>query len=162
MGVGPWVASYYELAPLAIIFLILATTFFLGPFISIPMALVARRFNFKILLAANIFSSIASLIVTVILINQGFSFYSLAWGHVAKILVEFLIVTFTKGFPTYWRPIFSDVGLIAKFGIYNSLTNLFKKVLRLRPTSSLARWAQQLRLACFPADKVLLLFCPER
>jgi O-antigen/teichoic acid export membrane protein len=158
MGVGPWVASYYELAPLAIIFLILATTFFLGPFISIPMALVARRFNFKILLAANIFSSIASLIVTVILINQGFSFYSLAWGHVAKILVEFLIVTFTKGFPTYWRPIFSDVGLIAKFGIYNSLTNLFKKGVAVAPDLVIGKMGTTAQVGMFSRGQGFVTF----
>src|SRR5690554_5306318 len=127
MGIGSWVSSYYDLAPLAIIFFILASDFFLGPFISIPMALVARQFDFKVLLAANILSPIAALAVTVTLIHFGFSFYSLAWGHVAKILVEFLVVTFTKDFPSYWRPIFSDVGIIARFGIYNSLTNLLKK-----------------------------------
>ncbi len=158
MGVGPLVASYYELAPLAVIFLILATTFFLGPFISIPMALVARRFNFKILLAANILSSIAALVVTVTLINLGFSFYSLAWGHVAKILVEFLVVTLTKGFPTYWRPMFSNVGLIAKFGIYNSLTNLLTKGVTVAPDLVIGKMGTTAQVGMFSRGQGFVTF----
>ncbi|UQG54166.1 MULTISPECIES: oligosaccharide flippase family protein [unclassified Marinobacter] len=158
IGVGPWVASYYELAPLAVIFPILSTTFFLGPFISIPMALVARSFNFKILLLVNILSSASALVVTVTLINLGFSFYSLAWGHVATILVQFLVVTFTKGFPTYWRPIFSDVGAIAKFGVYNSLTNLFKKGVSVAPDLVLGKMGTTAQVGMFSRGQGFVTF----
>lgn len=158
MGIGPWVANYYELAPLAVIFLILSSTFFLGPFISIPIALVARRFNFKVVLAANILSSITSLVVTVTLIKLGFSFYSLAWGHVATILVQFLVVTFTKGFPTYWRPIFSGVGLIAKFGIYNSLTNLLKKGVTVAPDVVIGKMGTTAQVGMFSRGQGFVTF----
>ncbi|MDS1309928.1 oligosaccharide flippase family protein [Marinobacter xiaoshiensis] len=158
MALGSWASAYYGLAPLKVIFLILATTFFLSPFISIPMALVARQFNFKVLLAANIFSSLAALIVTVTLIYLGFSFYSLAWGHVAKILVEFLVVTFTKDFPIYWRPVLKNVEVIAKFGIYNSLTNLFKKGVAVAPDLVIGKMGTTAQVGMFSRGQGFVSF----
>lgn len=101
IAAGPVVSAYYDLDPLAPIFWILSTGFFLGPFISIPMALVARQFNFKMILVADVASSFTSLVVTVSLIYSGFSYYSLAWGHIAKMTVELAIVTLSGRFPLF-------------------------------------------------------------
>lgn len=133
LALGVPAAAFYDIPPLAVIFAILSTGFFLGPFISIPTAVVARRFEFRVVLAANIVSSITSLATTVLLIYLGFSYYSLAWGYFAKMAAELAVICLIREFPKYWVPAFSGIGVIARFGIFASLSNLCRRALNTVP-----------------------------
>ena len=133
LALGWPAAAFYEIPPLAIIFAILSTGLFLGPFISIPMAVVARRFEFRVMLVVNILSAIASLATTVLLIYLGFSYYSLAWGYAANMMTKLAVICLIREFPKYWMPVFSDIGAIARFGIFTSVGNLCRKALNTVP-----------------------------
>ncbi|AKO52760.1 polysaccharide biosynthesis protein [Marinobacter psychrophilus] len=126
-------AAFYDIPQLAVIFAILSTGLFLAPFISIPMAVVARRFEFRVVLVADIVSSITSLATTVLLINLGFSYYSLAWGYCAKMATQLAVVCLIREFPKYWVPTFSGIAAIARFGIFASLSNLCSRAINIAP-----------------------------
>jgi len=133
LALGAPAAAFYGIPSLAVIFAILSIGLFLGPFISIPMAVVARRFEFRVVLAANIVSSLTSLATTVLFIYLGFSYYSLAWGYFAKVITQLSVVCLIRDFPKYWVPKFSNIGAIARFGIFTSLSNLCNKALNTVP-----------------------------
>lgn len=130
---GPWVSDFYQLPPIELLFYILATCFFLSPFISIPMALANRQFNFRIVLYVNFVGAIVSLIVTVALIKMGYGLYSLAWAMVARVVTEMIMVTISPMTPLYWRPSFRNVGEIALFGVFNSAANMVHRGVKIVP-----------------------------
>jgi O-antigen/teichoic acid export membrane protein len=146
---GPVAADYYGIQPLALIFVILAISFFFAPFVNITMALLAREFNFKSVLKLQLVSSLASLAVTILFIFAGLSYYSLALGQLTRIVVQFALIALSRHFPNYWRPAFSRVGDIARFGIYNSLTSLFKKAVNVVPDLVIGKLGTTAQVAMF-------------
>ncbi|MDO3722583.1 oligosaccharide flippase family protein [Marinobacter sp. chi1] len=133
LAVGPTISNYYDLPSLSSIFNILSIGFFIGPFVSICIALLTREFNFKIILISNLSSALASLLVTVSLIYLGLSYYSLAWGQVARLTIQFGTLVIFARFALYYQPRFSKLGVIARFGVYNSLANLFRNSVNVVP-----------------------------
>lgn len=125
--IAPYVAGLYQIPSIEGIFRILSVSFFLAPAISIPSALLTREFRFQDLLVVNAITVITKLIVTVVLILLGYSFYSLAWGYTLSVVVEFcaIYVYRPKGMP--WLPSFRNLRSIMKFGIYNSLAGFFRR-----------------------------------
>lgn len=124
---APWVASFYELEPITVIFRILSISFFAAPFISIPTALLSRRFRFKELLVVEVCTASANMAFTIGLILAGFGYYALAWGYTLAVLVELAVLTFfrPKGMP--WLPSLQGLLSIARFGVYTSLANFLRR-----------------------------------
>ena len=120
-------AGFYELEAIALIFRILSISFFLAPFISIPTSLLMREFRFRELFVVKIYATVVNISTTIGLILLGFSFYALAWGYTIGIVVELMLITFYRPKCMPWRPIFSGLGAIARFGVYNSLANFLRK-----------------------------------
>lgn len=132
MGAGVWViAPYisrlYELEALTTIFRILSASFFLAPMISIPTALLIRAFRFKEILIIRLGTSLSNLATTIALIVMGYSYYSLAWGYTAAVLVEVVLVYFLRPPETLWRPSLEKLGSVVRFGIYSSLAGFFRR-----------------------------------
>ncbi|MBZ2167683.1 oligosaccharide flippase family protein [Marinobacter sp. F4216] len=155
---GPVVSNFYNLPPLSEIFSILSIGFFLAPFISIPFALMTRDFDFKLILIANFSGAIASLIVIVFLINMGFSYYSLAWGQVARITIQLAIIGIYPKYKSYYKPAFSRLGIIARFGIYNSLTSLFRNGVNLVPDIVIGKLGSTAQVGLFSRGMGLMDF----
>ncbi len=131
--VAPSVARFYELTEVTNVFRILSVSFFLAPFVSIPTALLTREFKFKILFIIKLIATVVGLLSTVGLILLDYSYYALAWGHTLSILVEFIIIILFWPPNTPWQPSFRNLGGIISFGIFSSLTNLFKKAIVTAP-----------------------------
>lgn len=146
---GPVAADYYGIEPLSLIFKILAGSFFFTPFVSITMALLSREFSFKSVLKVQLLSSVVSLVSTVFFILAGFSYYSLALGQLTRVVTQFTLISVSRQFPNYWRPTFSRVGEIARFGIYNSLTNLFKSSVNAVPDLVIGKLGTTANVAMF-------------
>ena len=146
---GPVAADYYNIESLALIFTILAVSFFFAPFVNITMALLAREFNFKSVLKVQLLSAIARLVAIIMFILAGFSYYSLALGQLTAIVVQFVLIAMSRQFPNYWRPVFSQVAEIARFGIYNSLTNLFQKAVNVVPDMVIGKLGTTAQVAMF-------------
>ncbi|AOY87509.1 polysaccharide biosynthesis protein [Marinobacter salinus] len=130
---GVTVAGFYNVEAIETLFYILSINFFLAPFISIPIALVNREFNFRLVLLVNFAGSVASLVSTIVLIKMGFGYYALAWALAVKTLIELLVVLFSSESSLYWKPSFSNVKEIAIFGFYNSGSNLLKRGVKIIP-----------------------------
>jgi len=124
---SPWVAEFYELPPIEIIFRILSMSFFLAPFISVPSALLIRSFEFKKLFMIRLITTLANVGFTIGLIVIGYRFFALAWGYTLSIFVELLAVIYFRPRATQWRPSFLNIREIAGFGIYTSLANFFRR-----------------------------------
>lgn len=124
---APFIADFYELSPVETIFRVLALSFILAPFISIPTAIYQRGYSFKILFYSKISAKIIGLSSAIIFILLGFSYYSLAFGQVTIVIVEFFIlfVFWPKGSPRL--PSFYGLKPIVSFGIYSSFANILKK-----------------------------------
>jgi O-antigen/teichoic acid export membrane protein len=146
---GPVAADYYGIEQLALIFMILAVSFFFAPFVNITVALLSREFNFKSVLKLQLVSSLAALTATILFILAGLSYYSLALGQLTNIVVQLAFIALSRQFPNYWRPAFSRVGDIARFGIYNSLTNLFQKAVKVVPDMVVGKLGTTVQVAIF-------------
>lgn len=132
MGIGIWfvaplVGDIYDLPPIVAVFRILSVSFFLAPFISIPTALLIRGFRFREILIVRLATSATNLVVTISLVLLGYSFYSLAWGYTAAVLVEAFMVFWYRPPETRWVPSLYQLGTIMKFGVFSSLAGFFRR-----------------------------------
>lgn len=132
MGVGlaaaSWpLADFFEIDGLAFVFLILAVSFLFAPYISIPDALLVRDYRFREIATINVISSVVQLVLVVVLIEQGFSFYSLAISQAISIFVKFVLsLYFTRDVRVY-APRFTGIKDIAKLGIFVSVAHVVRK-----------------------------------
>lgn len=115
---------FYKHDDLASIFQILSIGFFFAPFISLVSSLLSRNLDYRRLFIIRFFSQGSSFAVSLLLVLTGFSYFSLAWGIMAGVLVEFsLSIRFAPDI-MQWSPRFKGIAPIARFGIYSSLTGL--------------------------------------
>jgi len=132
MGVGlaaaSWpLANFFEIDGLAFVFLILAVSFLLAPYISVPDALLVRDYRFREIATINVTSSVVQLVLVVVLIEYGFSFYSLAISQAISIFVKFVLsLYFTRDVKVY-APRFTGIKDIAKLGIFVSVAHVVRK-----------------------------------
>jgi len=120
-------ADFFGVESLGAVFLILSISFLLAPYISIPDALLVRDYRFREIATINVTSSVVQLVLVIILIIKGFSFYSLAIGQAIAILVKFaLSLYFTRDVKVY-MPRFTGMKDIAKLGIFVSVAHVVRK-----------------------------------
>jgi len=125
---APLASEFFGLPPVLTIFQILSLNFFLAPLVSIPFALLTRGMKFNLLFRAQVLGVTTNLFVTVFLIYAGMSYYSLAWGHTASTVIQFLLLTlFMRPGRMSYRPRFTGIMEIANLGVFNSLANILRK-----------------------------------
>lgn len=133
LGLAYPLADYFEVAEVAGLFAILSFGFLMAPYISIPDALLSREFRFRQITTIKITAALLQFLVTVTLILQGFSFWSLAIANVCSIVIQVgLNLYFTRDVRIY-RPRFIGLRAIAKFGIYTSLGQVLRKAQHTAP-----------------------------
>lgn len=120
-------AEFYDLSPIAGIFAILSVSFFVAPYISIPMTLLARQLHFKMLFRINLISSVFGAVTTVGLIILGLSYWALALGQLARPFAQFVIFLIVRPEKMEFKPSFRGLGPIAGFGAFNSIGLLLRK-----------------------------------
>lgn len=132
LGFGIIVSSiplsvFFDVSELKEIFLILSLSFILAPYISIPNALLSRRYMFKEISIIRMSAAVINITATVSLIKLGFSYYSLAIGNVVSVVVQFIMyLYFTRSVKVY-RPIFKNMRPIVSLGLYTSLSLMVRK-----------------------------------
>lgn len=128
LALGSWpLANFFEVDGLRFVFLILAVSFIFAPYISIPDALMVREYRFQHVAAINLVSAAIQLVVLVVLIKSGFSYYSLALGQAVSILVKFMMsLYFTRNVKVY-LPSFTGMKEIASLGIFVSVSHVIRK-----------------------------------
>lgn len=146
---APWVAGFYELEPLSIIFRILSVSFFVAPFISIPTSMLMRSFQFKELFVVKLYTTLANVVITIGLILAGYSYYALAWGYTLAVLVELLVLIYYRPTNMPWGPSFRQVGAIARFGVYTSLAGFLRKGVVTVPDMIIGKLGTPLQVGLF-------------
>lgn len=120
-------ATFFNETALTNVFIILACNFFLAPYISVPDALLVRRYLFKEISIISLVSVVLQLVVTLILIYYEFGFIALAWGQVTSMLSRMVLsLYFTREVKIY-RPSFKRISDIAKLGVYTSLAHVLRR-----------------------------------
>lgn len=121
------VSEFYGLPPLAGIFAILSSSFFIAPYISIPTALLSRELAFKVQFQIRLTSSLINAFSTIGFIVLGFSYYSLAIGQTLTAVVQFVMLLWINPQGMAYMPRFRNLRVIARFGIFNSLATLIRR-----------------------------------
>ncbi|PAV24482.1 hypothetical protein CF392_16025, partial [Tamilnaduibacter salinus] len=124
---GMPVASFYGIPDLAGIFAILSISFFVAPYISIPMSLLARDMEFGTQFYIRVTATIVNAIAVVGLIFLGFSYFSLAIARAMAALTQFFMLLWIRPVGMQYIPRFRGMKPIASFGIFNSLALVARK-----------------------------------
>ncbi|EIW90356.1 polysaccharide biosynthesis protein [Alishewanella agri BL06] len=123
-----FIADFFNQRELQGVFLILAASFFLAPFISIPNAILVRNYRFKQVTIIDLVALIIQLVATLWLISFEFGFYALAWGQLVAMLTRMIFsLYFTRQIRVY-APCFRGMGEIARLGVYTSAANIVRRI----------------------------------
>jgi O-antigen/teichoic acid export membrane protein len=153
-------ANFFEVEGLAAVFLILSISFLLAPYISIPDALLVRNYRFQEIATINVTSSVIQLALVVVLIKNGFSFYSLAIAQAASILVQFaLSLYFTRDVRVY-APRFTGMKEIAKLGIFVSVGHVARKAQHTFPDMLIGKLGSPTQVGLFSRGLGFTVFSP--
>lgn len=158
---APYIADFYKLPEVSILFRILSISFLIGPFISIPSALLQREYDFKTLFRIALLSNIVGFIATIGLILAQFSFYALALGQIIRVVTEFLLVLWFCRRNMVWMPSFSGLKPIASFGIFTSLAGLFRKAHVTVPDMVIGRMGNNIQVAMYSRGLGLVDFISQ-
>jgi O-antigen/teichoic acid export membrane protein len=121
------VADFYGISDLAPIFAILSISFFVAPYISIPISLLSRDLAFGIQFYVRIAAAIVNAVVVISLILLGYSYFSLAIAQTISALTQFVILLWIRPDGMRYIPRFKGMKPIARVGIFSSLALLARK-----------------------------------
>lgn len=161
LGISKTIADYYQLKDLFNLFLILAIPFFLAPFISITASIMTRNMQFKRLMYINLSALTINISSSILLINFGFGFYSLAWGVVFSTTYQFFVYYYFKDSVVSWIPKFNNLKPIIGFGIYNAVINLLIRFETSAPDMIIGKLSTTRDVAMFSRGSGLLMFINE-
>lgn len=148
-AVAPSVAALYQLPETLTIFRILSVSFFLAPFVSIPISLMTRDFKFRDIFIIKFIATVTQLTLTIALIKYGFSYFSLAWGQTFSIVLQFFLIIYFRPKSMPWMPSFSNLGVIAQVGIFTSLANFLRQGVVAAPDMILGKMGTTTQVGIF-------------
>jgi O-antigen/teichoic acid export membrane protein len=144
------VAAFYELPPIKPIFWILSISFFIAPFLSIADALLSRALSFNLRFRMQILGSVVAFIVVIVLITNGASYYSLAWGQTSATIAQFLFVAILlRPKKMSYRPLFSGLKPVFSLGIYSSIVNIIRRSTVVAPDLVIGKVGTTLEVSIF-------------
>ncbi|WP_414828111.1 oligosaccharide flippase family protein [Alteromonas sp. H39] len=155
------VANFYDLAPLALLFKILAIPFLVAPFISISACMLTREMAFHKIMIIRLTSLIVKIVSSVYMMWLGYSYYALAWGLVIATAFEIVLYFFMRSDIVSWKPSFKGLRPIFHFGIYNTLINALHRFESVAPDIILGKFANVRDVALFSRGAGFLTFVNE-
>lgn len=154
-------AGFFDVAEVAVLFAILSFSFIVAPYISIPDALLSRELRFREITTIRVTAAVIQFLATIILILQGFSFYSLAIANVVGVLVEVVLnLYFTRDVRIY-RPQFRGLKVIARFGIYTSLGQVIRKLQHTGPDIVIGKLGTPAHVGMFSRGLGFIVFVSD-
>lgn len=121
-------ADFFKHEEIQQVFIILALSFLLAPYISVPDAILSRSYRFKQISIIELSAAPMQFLVTLTLIYHGFSFYALAWGQFSGMVCRFVLSLYFTRETKIYRPKFSGLGEIARLGIFTSAANIVRRI----------------------------------
>ena len=125
------IAEYYDYKVLKSLLLILSLSFFFSPFIAINGALLRKEMNYKRSMIIGWSSTITNFSLSILLIINGFSYYSLAIGVSFGIFIELLMSYLLRSENMQYWPSLKNVKPIVAFGTVTTLANVCKRLSKL-------------------------------
>lgn len=154
-------ATFFDVNDLKVIFFILAGSFIFAPYISIPDALLSRQYKFKEITIVRLGAALTNIVTTVILIEKGFSYYSLAIANLASIVVQFVLyLYFTRDVKVYC-PRFKDIRPIVRLGIYTSLSYVVRKAQHTVPDMVIGKMGNPTQVGIFSRGMGFMVFVSD-
>lgn len=161
MAGAPFLAAFYENQELQFLIWILSVSFFTAPFVSISNAILSREFKFGRLMILQTAGPLVGLLVSILCIYEGFSYYSLAFGQCAGLGVDAVLSWLLRSKAMCWIPAFSNLRSIARVGIYTSLINMFSRFETTMPDLILGKVTSTAFVAYFSRALGLHLFIKD-
>lgn len=122
------IANFFNHTDLQGVFIILALSFVLAPYISVPDALLARSYRFKEITIIQFVSLVVQIASTILLIYSEAGFYALAWGQLLNMLSRFVLSLYYTRETRIYLPTFTGLLVIAKLGIFTSVANIVRRI----------------------------------
>lgn len=113
---APFVADFYEEPGLAALLWLIAASYLITPFATVPAALLVRAMDFRSLFRINAGSAFAGNVVAVACAARGLGAMSLAWGVLATALIRAAIALAAQPVWPKRPPTFASVGPMLGFG----------------------------------------------
>lgn len=121
-------ADFFKHEEIQQVFIILALSFLLAPYISVPDAILTRSYRFKEVSIIEMSAALLQAGTTLLMVYKGFSFYALAWGQFIGMVCRFVLsIYFTRDTKIY-RPAFQGISEIAKLGVFTSASNIMRRI----------------------------------
>ena len=119
---------FYDQPGIALLLCLMSINFFITPHTSNGMALLARNFRFKDRFKINLIIQIVELIAVIVLILLGFSYFSIVLAVILKYTAQMILLSFFKPDHMQWKPRFTEMRHIAKFGIFVTFSSMFERL----------------------------------
>lgn len=158
---APWVADFYGHDDLKNLLWIISVPFFLAPFCSIPLAILARDMRFDAILRSELSGCVVHNGVAIFLVLEGFSYYGPAWGVLAGVVAEFLVITYFRPSAMSWIPSFRNIGTVFSAGMKISFSNLCLQASQNCSDLILGRMSTLNNVGIFSRGLGLILFLNE-
>lgn len=156
--VAPFAGDFYGEIAIRNILWIMSSTFIIGPFTSVPLALWKRNMQFKPIFIQTLLGIGLGSVSSIILVLLGFSYYGLALGITIGLIVELIVAIYLQPAGTVWMPAMSWMGNLIKFGLYTSSSNLFIRFSEAIPDLVIGRLATMTDVGIFSRGLGVILF----
>ncbi|PKG81318.1 hypothetical protein CXF85_17730 [Colwellia sp. 75C3] len=125
--------AFYEKDDIGLLMLILTVPFFVSPYAANGIALLTRDLKFDKIFRIGIITQISNLIMTIVLVYLGFSYYALAISMAVQSIIQTFLIRVYSPASMEWLPRFKEMKNIAKFGFYVTFSNLCNKMNMISP-----------------------------
>jgi O-antigen/teichoic acid export membrane protein len=125
---APVFAEFYDEPGLVDILRVVAATFVFSPFISVPFALLLRDLAVDKTMMVGVASAIAQSAATIICAYAGMGFMSMAWGLLAGVVAEILMILIVLPADTPWVPGVRGLGGVFRYGALAASASLLEKL----------------------------------
>jgi O-antigen/teichoic acid export membrane protein len=115
---------FYEKNDLSLLILILSVPFFVSAYSANGIALLTRDFKFDAIFKIGIATQLSGLVITIILVYLGFSYFALAIASALQSIINVIMISLLSPSTMEWVPRFKGLKRIAKFGFYVTVSNL--------------------------------------
>jgi len=122
-----YVAEFFKINSLKELLLIFSISFFISPYTLVPRAMLIREFKFKEIMIILLSNQIVSFCMTMYLVLNGFSYFSMAYGQLSGLTIALLLNNYYAKNSTPIMLGFKDAKKILSAGTQLSISNLLEQ-----------------------------------